>query len=44
MNSHENKLLIKIGNHFEATAIGTLAIIAIVVIAVSLIAVGFLFV
>lgn len=43
MNSHENKLLIKIGKHFEANATGNVAIAAVFLIAVSLVAVGFSF-
>ena len=43
MNGQENKLLIKIGKHFEANASGNTAIGAVVVIAVLLLAVGFSF-
>lgn len=43
MNSQENKLLIKIGKHFEANASGDVAVGAVVVIALTLIAFGFSF-
>ncbi len=43
MNSQENKLLIKIGKHFEANASGNVAVGAVVVIALTLVAVGFSF-
>jgi len=43
MNSQENKLLIKIGKHFEANASGNFAVGAIVVITLMLVAVGFSF-
>ncbi len=43
MNSQENKLLIKIGKHFEANASGSIAVGAVVVIALTLVAVGFSF-
>lgn len=44
MSSQENKLLIKIGKHFEANAIGNVAVAAVVFIVVVLIMVGFNFV
>ena len=40
MSSQENKLLIKIGKHFEATANGNVAVGAVVVIVIILMAVG----
>jgi hypothetical protein len=43
MNSQENKLLIKIGKSFEANASGSVAVGAVVVIILTLIAVGFSF-
>lgn len=43
MSSQENKLLIKIGKHFEADASGNVAVGAVVVIVVIFIAVGFSF-
>lgn len=43
MDSQGSKLLIKIGKHFEANASGNIAVIAVFVIAVSLIVVGFSF-
>lgn len=43
MNSHENKLLIKIGKHFEANASGNIAVGTVLVIALTLVAVGFSF-
>ncbi|SMX27199.1 hypothetical protein TRP8649_01301 [Pelagimonas phthalicica] len=44
MNSQENKLLIKIGKHFEANASGNVAVGAVVVIALTLVVVGFSFI
>ncbi|SHF15454.1 hypothetical protein SAMN05444149_10319 [Pseudosulfitobacter pseudonitzschiae] len=43
MNSQENKILIKIGKHFETNASGNVAVGAVVVIALMLVAVGFSF-
>lgn len=43
MSSQENKLLIKIGKHFEANASGTLAVAAVFAIALALLTVGFSF-
>ncbi|WP_257894002.1 hypothetical protein [Gymnodinialimonas phycosphaerae] len=43
MSSQENKLLIKIGKHFEANASGSIAVCAVAIIALTLVAVGFSF-
>lgn len=43
MSSQENRLLIKIGKHFEANASGNIAVGAVFVIVVALVAVGFSF-
>lgn len=43
MSNHDNRLLIKIGQHFEANASGNIAVFAVLAIAVALIAVGFSF-
>ncbi|MEL6597373.1 MAG: hypothetical protein AAFQ47_15640 [Pseudomonadota bacterium] len=43
MSSQENKLLIKIGKHFEANASGTLAVAAVFAIVIALLTVGFSF-
>ncbi|MGD1886851.1 MAG: hypothetical protein ACFB01_06970 [Cohaesibacteraceae bacterium] len=43
MSSQENKLLIKIGKHFEANASGNLAVGAVVLVVLLLVAVGFSF-
>lgn len=43
MNSQENKLLIKIGKHFEANASGNIAVAAVLLIVVALMVVGFSF-
>lgn len=44
MSNQENKLLIKIGNHFEANATGNFAVAAVLLIVVVLFAVGFEFI
>ncbi len=41
MNSPENKLLIKIGKHFEANASGNVAVGAVVLIVFTLIGIGY---
>lgn len=43
MNSQENKLLIKVGKHFEANASGNIAIAAVLLIIVTLVAFGYSF-
>lgn len=43
MNSQENKLLIKIGKHFEANASGNIAVGAVALIVLTLVAFGFSF-
>lgn len=44
MNNEQNKLLLKIGKHFEANAIGNVAVGAVVFIVLVLIGVGFKFI
>lgn len=44
MSSQDNKLLIKVGKHFEANASGNIAIAAVFLIFIALIVVGFSFV
>lgn len=43
MSGQQNKLLIKIGKQFEANASGNVAIVAVVLIVGTMIAVGFSF-
>lgn len=43
MSNHENKLLIKIGEHFEANASGNVAVGVVFVIIVAFLAVGYSF-
>ena len=43
MSSQENKILIKIGKHFEANASGNVAIAVVLVVLLALVAVGFSF-
>ena len=43
MSNQENKLLIKIGKHFEANASGNTAIVVVFLIVLALLVVGFTF-
>jgi len=43
MNDPENKLLIKVGKYFEATASGNVAVAAVLLIIMGLFVVGFSF-
>jgi len=44
MSSQENKILIKIGNHFEANASGSIAVVVVLIVVVMLLGAGFSFI